>query len=136
MSPRSRNRDGAGSDRTPAGVKQGRGLAKDERLLLRSEFKRASAAGARLRSPHFIVYLANNQLGRRRLGITVSRKVGNAVVRNRVKRIVREYFRAARERLPDSRDYVVIARRGAGPMSLGEIGRELDKAIIAGRAKH
>lgn len=117
-------------------MKQGRGLPKDERLLLRGEFKRASAVGARLRSPHFIVYLANNQLGRRRLGITVSRKVGNAVVRNRVKRMVREYFREARERLPDSRDYVVIARKGAGPMSLGEIRQELDRAIIAGRGKH
>jgi len=135
VSPRSSNRDGAGRDQTPGGVKQGRGLPKDERLLLRGEFKRASAVGARMRSPHFIVYLANNQLGRRRLGITVSRKVGNAVVRNRVKRIVREYFRSARERLPDSRDYVVIARRGAGPMSLSEVGQELDKAIIAGRGK-
>ena len=116
-------------------MKLGRGLPKDERLLLRGEFKRASAVGARRRSPHFIVYLANNQIGRRRLGITVSRKVGNAVVRNRVKRVVREYFREARERLPDSKDYVVIARRGAGLMSLAEIGRELDRAIIAGRAK-
>ncbi len=52
-----------------------------------------------------------------RLGLTVSRKVGGAVVRNRVKRRVREWFRHSRKALPAGVDLVVIARRGAGELS-------------------
>lgn len=135
MSPKSKVRAGSGKSpsRTGADAANHRCFPKDARLRARAEFKRASASGARRTSPHFIVYLAQNRLGRRRLGITASRKVGNAVVRNRVKRLVREYFRNAGDKLPDSRDYVVIARRGAGPMGLHQVARELGRAIAGPR---
>jgi ribonuclease P protein component len=55
-----------------------------------------------------------------RLGITVSRKVGSAVVRNRVKRQVREWFRDARHRLHPGIDLVVIGRSSAAWLSRGE----------------
>ncbi len=61
-----------------------------------------------------------------RLGITVSRRVGNAVERNRIKRAVREWFRAARCGLRGSPDIVVIARREASGRSRQEIVTELD----------
>jgi ribonuclease P protein component len=80
-------------------------------------------------SAHFIVYLSRNQVGRPRLGITASRKVGNAVVRNRIKRLVREYFRGSREYLNASRDYLVIARRADPGLKLADVARELDRAI-------
>jgi ribonuclease P protein component len=76
-----------------------------------------------------VIYLARNQFGRRRLGITVSRKVGDAVVRNRIKRLVREYFRVSKEHLPPSRDVLVIARKADPAMKLADLARELDRAI-------
>jgi ribonuclease P protein component len=58
---------------------------------------------------------------RARLGITVSRKVGNAVVRNRFKRRTREWFRSQRSLLNPEIDLVVIARRPGGRMSFSEL---------------
>jgi len=60
-----------------------------------------------------------------RLGVTVSRKVGRAVVRNRVKRRVREWFREARGGMRPGIDLVVIGRRPAA----GRTARELDGAL-------
>ena len=69
--------------------------------------------------PGSSVYEAN------RIGITASRKVGNAVVRNLFKRRIREWFRRRREDLGVERDFVVIARRSGAKMSL----RELDLCL-------
>ena len=64
-----------------------------------------------------------------RLGITASRRVGNAVARNGVKRRVREWFRRLPQR-PDV-DWVVIARPGAGRQSGAQVARDLD--VLAAR---
>ena len=61
-----------------------------------------------------------------RLGITVSRKVGNAITRSRVKRGIREWFRTSACRFSASRDVVVIARSGAGELDARQVRRELD----------
>ena len=60
------------------------------------------------------------------MGVTVSRKVGNAVVRNRVKRSVREWFRTRRDELPPGVDIVVIARRNASELGSIDVGYELN----------
>lgn len=60
-----------------------------------------------------------------RIGITVTRKVGNAVQRNRVKRVVREVFRRNRERFPRGCDIVWIARDGAPDLGYDEVLSEV-----------
>lgn len=62
-----------------------------------------------------------------RLGLTVSRRVGGAVVRNRVKRRVREWFRTHRALFPRGKDCVVVAR----PAAAGIDSRELDRELAA-----
>lgn len=64
-----------------------------------------------------------------KLGITVSRRVGNAVVRASVKRRLREWFRLHRDQLPVARDLVVIARPAAAGLSAAEVDRELARAL-------
>ena len=71
---------------------------------------------------------------RSRLGLIVSRKVGNAVARNRVKRAVREWFRNGSAQLAESVDIVVIARRGAADRRVSEICRELSTLVAEGPA--
>jgi len=64
-----------------------------------------------------------------RLGITVSRRVGGAVVRTRVKRRLREWFRRHRALFPKGKDVIVIARPAAATVAPQEVGRELEIAL-------
>ena len=72
---------------------------------------------------------------RPRLGVTVSKRVGNAVIRNRVKRRIREWFRHARAGLPEHSEIVVIARRAARDLSGAEVAVFLDRAIQGPKAR-
>lgn len=92
-----------------------------ERLKKTGEFNRVYRNGARLYGKGFtLVYLrdeqtdkqADNRLFESRLGISVPRKVGNAVRRNRIKRIIREAFRLHREVFPRYSDIVFAVRPG------------------------
>lgn len=100
---------------------------KEARLTRRSEFLLLSRRGRKSYTPHFIIIRKDNDRLGKRLGITVSAKVGKAVVRNRVKRRLREFFRRGRERFHPDQDTVVIARRGAGELSYAAMTAELRK---------
>ena len=91
------------------------------RLRHRREFLAVQKSGRATHGRHFLVVIApqvNNEAHHERsgrLGITVSKKVGKAVVRNRVKRLVREYMRR-NWWVPNGKDAVIIAKRGAGEL--------------------
>ena len=118
-----------------------------DRLLKSRNFTRTQKRGRRLRSKNFVISLASRDPaedargseagvpGGRRLGITVSRKVGNSVVRNRVKRRIREWFRTSRDGLDDGIDLVVIARSGAAEQSGPSICRELSTLLRISRGE-
>ena len=73
---------------------------------------------------NFIIYGRKRRRRTARVGITVSKKVGNAVVRNRVKRLVRETFRVAKDVLPADLDFVLVARRQRPIESLEDTRRQ------------
>ena len=63
-----------------------------------------------------------------RLGITVSRKVGNAVTRNHIKRLLREFFRQNKDLFPPA-DYNIIAKQGAARLVFRGLCEELGRAL-------
>ncbi|HVJ15969.1 MAG TPA: ribonuclease P protein component [Polyangiaceae bacterium] len=95
------------------------GFPSSARVRKRAEFQRIQSGGRRVTTEHFVFVLAATPEGMRgpRLGITASRKVGVAVVRNRAKRLCRVAFRSTPELWPVGCDVVVIVRK-----SLGELG--------------
>ncbi len=103
-------------------------LPKAARLRRRREFLEVQQRGRRLYSGEVLVLALTSGGARPRIGVTVSSKIANAVGRNRVKRWVREAFRAVQADLPPV-DLVVIARRGAPEMGLAGAQR----ALVAAR---
>jgi ribonuclease P protein component len=87
------------------------------RILRRREFLAVQQRGQRLFAGKLVVLALATGGKRPRIGITVPGKVANAVIRNRIKRWVREAFRAVAADLP-AVDLVVIARSGAGEVGI------------------
>ncbi len=104
-----------------------------DRLHNSAEFRYLQRHGARAEAAHFVLYAGRFPDDEKpRLGVTVSKRVGIAVIRNRVKRRVRELYRTAlRGMLKPGISLVVIARPGAGELTFEAIGGELRAAILA-----
>jgi len=133
----------------PVFSKTGR-FRRADRVLRARDFTHALKSGERWSSESFAVVISARvntpvdepagsqvELGvdRRRLGVTVGKRVGNSVIRNRLKRCIREWFRHAREDLPAGSDTVVIARRSAGDLSGSDVRATLDKMIYNAKAR-
>ena len=102
---------------------RGGSFPKSVRLRTRREFLAVQDGGKSLQvSAACLVALAlPNGREQARLGLTVSSKVGNAVVRNRIRRQLREWFRAHIDELPKGHDVVIIARSSAATASRAEL---------------
>jgi ribonuclease P protein component len=88
------------------------------RLSRSAEFERVYRQGRSTANRHLVLYAFPNQSTERpRLGLSVSRKVGGAVERNRVKRLLREAFARAQDGLSPGQDLVVVARPQAGELA-------------------
>jgi ribonuclease P protein component len=89
---------------------------KEDRILKRSEFLKLTGSGRKLENECLIAFIQPGRFNRSRLGITVTRKVGKAVQRNRVKRHIREYFRLNRQHFNQNWDINIIAKRKAADL--------------------
>lgn len=116
-----------------AHVREPRGpFAKRERVRKRREFLEIQAEGRRVNSPHFVLVVRPREPsadGVVRLGITASRKVGVAVVRSRIRRLIREAFRATRDAFPRDADVVVIVKRAPAALRLADVVLEFENAL-------
>jgi len=89
------------------------GLPRSLRIRSRSDYLRVQHSGQRARGRYLIVLAMENGLSYARFGITVSRKTGNAVTRNRIKRRIKEFQRLNQEIILPGKDVVIIATRAA-----------------------
>lgn len=119
----------------------GERLLRSDRLRRRPEFLRVQRDGTRVRTEHFTIMVLSRGAGQEpqreslfanpgtpaRLGVTVTKRVANAVGRNRVRRIVREVFRRNREFFPADCVLVWVARSGADSLDYATVRSELVK---------
>jgi len=102
---------------------------KAARLRRRPEFLAIQRDGQRRHTPHLVVIRRAAPGPGSRLGVTVSKRIGNAVVRNRVKRLLREVFRLRHVDIHPPLDVVVIAKPGAGTLSYAQAATEFARGL-------
>ena len=91
------------------------------------DFRRIYRRGRSAVSGGVVVYCLPNKHGKSRLGLTVSTKVGKAVVRNRVRRRIREIFRLSQGKMKQGYDCIVVARTRAAHADYWELKRAFEK---------
>ena len=103
-----------------------------ESLKKNKDFQTVYQKGTSFANRYLVMYVLPNQYNKNRLGISVSKKVGNSVVRHRVTRLIRESYRLHEEDYQKGLDIVVIARPSAKDRSYFEI----ESALLHVSAKH
>ena len=114
-------------------------FSKRARLRKRNEYLLVQRSGKKIHSKAFLGLVLSNDARASRLGITTSKRLGNAVQRNRLRRLIREAFRRGWMPVPSGIDLVVIAKKPAAGMDnqaifddLGGLGRRLGQLREAG----
>ena len=100
-------------------------MKKSFRVKREKDFKAIFKDGTSFANRKFVVYQLENQQNHFRVGLSVSKKLGNAVTRNQIKRRIRHILLSVREHLADNVDFVVIARKGVETLEYAEMEKNL-----------
>ena len=107
----------------------GRSYGRENRIARTVDFWKDRTRRKKFDTEHFILLLRKNDKETKRLGLVVGRKVGGAVSRNRIKRLVREFFRLNKGKMPESSDLIVLAKEKIEVDGYREVFEEL-KVIL------
>jgi ribonuclease P protein component len=105
-------------------------LNRKNRLTNNSEFQQVYNQGRSFAGSYVVLYVKKNRMEHTRFGFTVSKKIGNAVERNRIKRIMREICRLNLERFAEGYDLIFVARRKIKGISYRLVEHEMGKLCI------
>lgn len=109
-------------------------MNKHQRIKKNKEFQHVFKKGKSFANRQFIVYVLKSEQPEFRLGLSVSKKVGNAVARNRVKRYIRQTFLELKDDLLPNADYIIIARPQAATLDFHESKKSLEHVLRISRA--
>lgn len=104
---------------------------REVRIVRSADYRVLYKTAKKVHSESFVLFWRENGIGHHRLGITVSRKVGNAVVRNRTKRLFREIFRKCFSEIPGQTDIIINVKSSCAKSNYSELQSE----FIAAAAK-
>jgi ribonuclease P protein component len=105
-------------------------LTKKERILKRADFIDINLHGKRFRTENFTIIAQPNGGDITRLGVTVSKRVGNSVKRNHMKRLIREFFRHHKHAMPKGYDVVIAPLHEIQAPSLSKVREELGDVLV------
>ncbi len=98
----------------------------NNKLKKNEEFRQVYSKGKSMANKLLIIYITNNNIDEVRVGFTISKKVGNSVIRSRVKRLMKEGFRLNVDKIKKGHDIVFVARTTAKDKSY----REIESAML------
>ncbi|MFC2948767.1 ribonuclease P protein component [Virgibacillus sediminis] len=109
-------------------------MKKEFRIKKNEEFQFAFKRGKSFANRQLVIYYVRKPGQKHfRIGLSVGKKIGNAVTRNRIKRYLRQAFQEMEEHLPDEYDIVIIARKPTKDMEFGQIKKSLNHLLYKER---
>jgi ribonuclease P protein component len=109
-------------------------MKKELRIKKNKEFQQVFQNGKSFANRQFVVYVLKKQDQETfRIGLSVSKKLGNAVTRNQIKRYIRQAFLELKDEVAPGSDYVIIARKPAAEMGMQEIKKSLEHVLKVAR---
>lgn len=104
-------------------------MNKKQRIKKNAEFQEIFKKGKSFANRQFVVYCLGKEEDYYRVGLSVSKKVGNAVVRNRIKRYIRQTFLEIHDQVYSKMDYIIIARNPAAKLDFHETKKSLEHVL-------
>ena len=108
---------------------EGQRFPRDMRLVRRGDFDVVYRTGKRLSSSHFVVFVRTNELPRSRFGFSIKKALGGAVVRNRIRRRLREMVRCRRQEIAAGWDIVIHPKSAVATADFGTLVEELVRVL-------
>jgi ribonuclease P protein component len=105
-------------------------FTKEERIVKKEEFISLKRDGRRYYTDNFVLIIHNNGRDITRLGTIVSKKVGNSIKRNRIKRLIREYFRLNKKKIPKGHDIIIVAQTKNNNLDFFKVQEELNNLLL------
>ncbi len=110
-------------------------MKKAFRIKENAEFQAVFKKGKSVANRQFVIYILEKEKQNHfRIGLSVSKKIGNAVMRNRIKRCIRQAFHELEEQISHNKDFVIIARKPAAEMDYHSIKKSLEHVLRLGKS--
>jgi ribonuclease P protein component len=111
-------------------AKKSYGLSKEERLRKARDFLRIKREGRKLSSANFLILYRKNHLAHSRLGVAVKKELAISVKRNRMKRLLREFFRLNKAKIMPGLDILILPKKDISHLKYQEVERELGAILF------
>ena len=104
-------------------------MKKKDTIKSRNEYSKLIKNGTYIKTKEYVIYFMDNNLNKKRFGLAISNKIGNAVIRNKLKRQTREIIYSLNYLFKNSKDYIIMIRKGCLDSSFKEKQENLEKKL-------